>query len=207
MEKLPLNTAIQFEKMLKTYRLSMKTCIVAFLLSNVGWVMAYVAEIQKANDKIFVVSDKGTVLAEAKTDETRSVYEMRNHVKTFVGLIFSNNAETFKENIGKGLHLIDRKDGDALYEQFSRAKTLENYQKYNSRSEIQTDSLQINNGTEPYAGLFYGKQIIKYERETVVRPLAFKFDLVQARRSDENPTGLLIRELNFIQYTPKLDNP
>ena len=65
----------------------------------------------------------------------------------------------------RSLKLIERTDGLAIYEGFKRGQVLENYSKYNSRTLLEIDSIQVNVAIEPYNGVVYARQIALYQKD------------------------------------------
>lgn len=118
-------------------------------------------------------------------------------------LMFSHDAETFKDRIDLAFKLINRQDGLAIYQTFREGKVLENYNRYSIRTELQIDSVTVNVSSQPYTGIVYTQQKVLYPDEVQYVPIAAKFNLIQTYRSEDNPFGLQIKEFNFIEYNPK----
>ena len=160
--------AQNFNEAFKALKFITALAVALLFISNIVWFIFFSHEVEKLNNKIFVVSDNGTMTAVAKTEQTPSIYEAKNHIKTFMQMMFAHDAETFKDRINIGLKLIERTDGLAIYEGFKRGQVLENYSKYNSRTLLEIDSIQVNVAIEPYNGVVYARQIALYQKERVL---------------------------------------
>jgi hypothetical protein len=200
-----LGIAVNFSKAFTALKWITITSVLLLVASNAFWGWTYSENLKQARQTVYVVSDKGTTAAVESPLSTPSVYEARNHVKNFMRLMFSHDAETFKDRIDLGLKLISRQDGLAIYQTFREGKVLENYNRYNIRTELQIDSIKVDVDTEPYNGLVYSQQKVIYPDEVQYVPIAAKFNLTQTFRSEDNPFGLQIRDFNFIEYSPKTD--
>lgn len=196
--------AQNFNEAFKALKFITALAVALLFISNIVWFIFFSHEVEKLNNKIFVVSDNGTMTAVAKSEQTPSIYEAKNHVKTFMQMMFAHDAETFKDRINIGLKLIERTDGLAIYEGFKRGQVLENYSKYNSRTLLEIDSIQVNVAIEPYNGVVYARQIALYQKEKSMKPIAARFELIRTYRSEDNPFGLLLKNFTFIGYNPPI---
>lgn len=196
--------ATNFNQAFKVLQRITALSVALLFISNIIWVFVFTREVEQMNNKIYVVADNGTMSAVAAETAKPSVYEAKNHIKTFMSLMFSNDAENFKERINMALKMIERQDGLAIYESFKRGQVLENYAKYNSRTLLTIDSVRVNMAVEPYSGMVYCKQTVVYEKEKKIQAIAAKFELTRTLRSDENPFGLMLDKFAFIQYNPPL---
>lgn len=202
-----LGVAVNFSKAFTALKWLSITCVLLLFVSNAFWGWAYTNSLKEARQTVYMVSDKGTVAAVESPVATPSVYEARNHVKDFMKLMFSHDAETYKDRIELAFKLINRQDGLAIFQTFREGKVLENYNRFNIHTELQIDSVHVNVSTQPYTGTVYTQQKVIYPDEIQYVPIAARFFLVQTYRSEDNPYGLQIKDFNFIEYNPKRDLP
>lgn len=198
-----LGVAVNFSKAFTALKWITIAAVILLFASNAFWGWTYSNSLKQARQTVYVVSDKGTTAAVESPTATPSVYEARNHVKDFMRLMFSHDAETYKDRIDLAMKLINRQDGLAIFQTFREGKVLENYNRYNIHTELEIDSVKVNVATEPYSGMVYSKQKVIYPDEVQYVPIAAKFLLLQTYRSEDNPFGLQIKDFNFIQYNPK----
>ncbi|GAB4020683.1 hypothetical protein GO730_38160 [Spirosoma sp. HMF3257] len=198
-----LGVAVNFSKAFTALKWITIVTVLLLFISNAFWGWTYSTSLKEARQTVYVVSDKGTTAAVESPTATPSVYEARNHIKNFMRLMFSHDAETFKDRIDLAFKLINRQDGLAIYQTFREGKVLENYNRYSIRTELQIDSVTVNVSSQPYTGIVYTQQKVLYPDEVQYVPIAAKFNLIQTYRSEDNPFGLQIKEFNFIEYTPK----
>lgn len=153
-----------------------------------------------ASKRIYVVSQNGTFSALASQDGGASIYEIRNHIKTFVNLAFSYDENTFKPNLDNALNLISTADGKILYDQLKRGEVYENLVKLGIRTEAKIDSIFVDGQQEPYACRVYFRQVSKNASGTASAPIGARFEIVKVPRAEVNPHGLQIQKLAFIRY-------
>ncbi|WP_460640257.1 VirB8 family type IV secretion system protein [Larkinella harenae] len=199
-----LGTAVGFSKAFTALKWITLVAVLLLFISNAWWSWTYSTALAQARQTVYVVSDQGTAAAVESPTATPSVYEARNHIKNFMRLMFSHDAETYKDRIDLAFKLINRQDGLAIYQTFREGKVLENYNRYNIRTELQIDSITVNVSTEPYTGTVYTQQKVIYPDEVQRVPIAARFQLRQTYRSEDNPFGLQIKEFNFMDYTPQV---
>ena len=152
---------------------------------------------------MYVVSDGGTVAATLTGNYRPTVYEAKNHVRNFVALMHSHDAGNYVDRNNAALKLVDKKVGARLYNRMKRGGILEHYTRFNSRTEIEVDSVVVDMSVEPYKGSIYTRQLYKYDTESKLIPIAADFEMIRTHRSEWNPFGLLITNFDYKAYTPK----
>jgi hypothetical protein len=185
-------------------KVTITTLVGAFLLN--GILIYYILSLEdKVAKRVYVVTDSGTFPAILQQPRKVSVHEARNHVRTFLSTLFAHNAATYKERVEAGLHLIDKKGGARIVNDFSRGEVYENYVRLGTYTTLAVDSVVIDMGKRPISGKAYARQTIYLGEESKVYPIGIRFELMNTYRSDENPYGLLIENFDFIPYQPKID--
>jgi hypothetical protein len=172
-------------------------------LTNAGWAWAYFTSQRTGQERIYVASDGGTISAVLAKGYRPTVYEARNHIRHFATLLHAHDASTYAERLNAALKLIDKKAGSRLYNRMKKGGILEHYTRFNSRTELEIDSVVVNMSTEPYRGSVYTRQRYLYDNQSETIPIAADFELMRTHRSDANPFGLLIINWDYKNYQPQ----
>lgn len=176
------------------------TLVGAFLLN--GLLVYYIlTQSQTQAKRVYVVTDQGTFAALYEPERKVSIHEAKNHVKTFLSTMFAHDASTYKERVEGALHLISKTDGQRIISDFTKGKVYENYVRLGSRTSLQVDSVIIDVAKRPLAGKAYARQTIHLAGESQDFPIAIQFELYETYRSDQNPYGLLLQNMHYIQYS------
>ena len=157
----------------------------------------------RIQNKVYVVSDKGTFPAVYAPQREVSRFEADYHVRTFITTIFAHDANTYGHNMNLGLNLIDEPSGRRIASDYEKGEIVKKYVRYGVRTEVEIDSVQVNAHTLPMTGQAYFKQN-HFQGNDVRHTLAIgiKFNLAQVPRHDKNPWGLLLTDFDFIPYGP-----
>jgi hypothetical protein len=175
------------------------TLIGAFILN--GILVYYILSSKETQAKrVYVVTDSGTFPAILQETRKVSVYEARNHVRTFFSTLFAHDATNYKERVEAGLALIDKQSGQRIVNDFNKGEVYENYVRLGTYTTLEMDSVVIDVSTRPISGRAYARQTIFLGEESKAYPIGAKFELIETYRSDNNPYGLLIQKFDFIPY-------
>ena len=171
------------------------------VISNLGWAVFHLQEVEKAGqEKVYVISPEGSFQAKILPRGQTTIFEARNHVSAFMQLMFSHDELSYGEHIEAALHLIEKSEGAAIFEDFQKGQVHDNYIKYGSRSEVQIDSIALNMQREPFEGAVSGRQYVIYQDERRPLPIGANFSLIKVPRSEKNPHGLLLKDWKFVLY-------
>jgi hypothetical protein len=185
-------------------KVTITTLVGAFLLN--GILVYYILyNEEKEAKRVYVVTDAGTFPALLSERRKVSLPEAKNHVYTFLSTMFAHGASNYKERVENALHLIDKKGGGRIINDFNKGQVYENYVRLGTYTMLAVDSVAINMGTRPISGKAYARQTIYLGEESKVYPIGIRFELVDIYRSDENPYGLLIQNFDFIPYPLSTD--
>ncbi len=195
--------APDFSKTLKTTQQIAYIALGLLVVTNFIWASVYFSSRKKGEERVYVVSDATTVAARLVSDNKPTVYEAKNHVRNFTTLMHSHDASTYEERINSALKLIDKQVGALLYNRMKKGGILEHYTRFNSRTDMEVDSVIVNMSVEPYKGSVYSHQFYRYDTETETIPIAADFELIRVNRSDDNPFGLQITSFDYKPYTTK----
>jgi hypothetical protein len=192
-----------FNKAFKTLQWITTSSLLLGVLTNFIWAYAYFSSLRQGEERIYVVSDGGTVPAALASNYRPTVYEAKNHVKNFTILMHSHDASNYADRINAALKLIDKRVGARIYNRMKKGGILEHYTRFNSRTELQVDSVVVNMSIEPYRGSIYSQQRYIYDNQQETIPIAAEFELIRTHRSDANPFGLLITNFDYKTYALK----
>jgi hypothetical protein len=201
-----MNATLQtpnFNKAFKTTQRIAVASVGLLVLSNFIWATAYFLSAKKGEERVYVVSDGGTAAATLLSNYRPTVYEARNHARTFMTLMHAHDAGNYTDRINAALKLVDKKVGARLYNRMKKGGILEHYTRFNSRTEIELNSVVVDMSAEPYKGSVYSRQMYKYYTESKTIPIAADFEMIRTHRSDANPFGLLITNFDYKAYRPK----
>ncbi len=199
----PTLTAPNFNKAFRATQAIAITAVGLLVLSNFLWAGVYFAARRKGEERVYVVSDGGTVAATLASNYRPTIYEARNHARNFMSMMHSHDAGNYTERINAALKLVDKKIGARLYNRMKKGGILEHYTRFNSRTDIEVDSVVVDMSVEPYKGAIYTRQRYKYDTESETIPIAADFEMIRSHRSEVNPFGLLITNFDYKAYTPK----
>ncbi len=195
--------APNFNKAFRTTQAIAITAVGLLVLSNFIWASAYFIARKDGEERVYVVSDGGTVAATLTGSYRPTVYEAKNHARNFMSLMHAHDAGNYADRINAALKLVDKKVGARLYNRMKKGGILEHYTRFNSRTEIEVDSVVVDVSAEPYKGSIYTRQLYKYDTESQLIPIAADFEMIRTHRSEANPFGLLITNFDYKAYSPK----
>lgn len=197
--------APDFNKTLKTTQHLARLAMLLLVASNLVWALVYFSSRSKGEERVYLVSDNGTLSASLASNYKPSIYEGKNHVRNFMTLMHSHDASNYAERINSALKLIDKQIGARLYNKMKQGGILEHYTRFNSRTVMEVDSVTINMGIEPYRGSIYARQKYLYDTEEETIPVAADFEMIRTHRSEANPFGLQIINFDYKSYNPPLE--
>ncbi|MDJ1505229.1 hypothetical protein [Xanthocytophaga agilis] len=197
--------APDFDKTLKTTQRIATVSLLLLVVSNLLWSFIYFSAKRKGEERVYVVSDNTTLAASLASNYKPTIYEGKNHVRNFMTLMHSHDASNYADRINAALKLIDKQVGARLYNKMKQGGILEHYTRFNSRTEMEIDSVNINMSVEPYKGAIYARQKYLYDNESEIIPIAADFDMIRTHRSDANPFGLQITNFDYKAYNPPVE--
>ena len=163
------------------------------------WMSYSFAERQR--QKIYVLDNGRSLMVALSQDlsQNRPV-EAREHVRRFHELFFtlSPDKAAIESNIGRALLMADR---SALsYYKVLQEKGFFNRLIAGDISQmVKVDSIVCDFGKYPYDVRTYARQRILRESNITERSLVTTCRLVNTVRSDNNPQGFMIEELNIVE--------
>lgn len=150
--------------------------------------------VEASRQKIYVLDNGQSLLLALRSDisENRNA-ESKNHVKRFHELFFTlePDKEYIQNNIKEALYLADQ-SAMKQYRTFKENNLYNRVIASDISMTIQTDSVQVDFSSYPYAFEYYGKQKIVRKSNTTIRKLITSGSLRNISRTDNNTHGFLI---------------
>ncbi len=190
----------EFAKTINAYRKVLIVIVVCFsvLLLAVGYL--YVKERGKHEDKIYVISDNGRFIARQTNTDALFDFDIKNDLKVFCQNMFAYDQYNYSANIETALNLIDVPGGKRIYNDVKTSGIYENLKKFNARTTIKMDSINLDLKARPISALVYLTQTVMYSDQKIQLAIGAKMNLVSANRSEQNPFGILITNFDYIPY-------
>ena len=186
--------------LIKSNRSIFLSAIVISGLLNIIMAILVFMYSSEAKEHVYFISENAAYKGVALDSKERNDAEMKNHSFLFMYNMFSHDQYNYEKRVNKALLLIDKPSGMYLYKQLSDAKIIDKYRKYNSRTELEVDSVLIDHNSNPITARAYCKQYAVYSDHREKLPLAAKFGVVSTFRSDANPHGLQLVNFEVIAY-------
>lgn len=156
-------------------------------------------------DNVYLLSSEHTLAAE-RTDGSfhRSNYELMAFAKVFLEKAFAHNEYTWEQNMTEVTDLMDKESARLFLSKMDESiEAL--YKERNAISTVMLNEVEVNTATQPYEVLLYytthlqfaatGEAI--YEDASVEGGLYFQ--IKPLTRSPQNPFGMQVRNLKFLQ--------
>lgn len=181
--------------------------LLGFITTTVIYYFQYKQLVDTKNDQVYVVTDNGTLSAYLTQERDITPFEAKYLSEIFIRSMFAHDAESYERHLDDALHLIDEPSGLMVVEQFDKGKVKDNYIRWGSRTEVRIDSVKImSNGIPAQAKAFFKQRhYIGTELKTELA-IALQYNIVKTYRSDHNPFGLQIANLDFIPYQEPSNN-
>jgi hypothetical protein len=189
-----------FSKTINGYKKVYVVTVISYtiLLLLLGYL--YITEKLKHEEKIYVISDSGRFIAKQTASDFMYDFDMKNQVRLFCEKMFAYDTQTFNKNVEEALNLIDDYGGKRIYNDLSKSGVYETLKKYNARTTITIVSVILDINKRPVSGVFYCTQTVQFSDQSTKLPIAAKFNLVSATRSEKNPFGMMITNFDYIKY-------
>ena len=162
--------------------------------------------VDQQKEVIYVSTPNGTYQATQASQREVHPVEINKHSEQFIRTMFSHDADSYKDRISQAMYLITKKDGAMIVEQFegTRGKNdgvRDNYIRWGSRTEVTLDSIKTTGrGIMPEVKAYFKQQHFIGSEMKSELSVALKYNVVDTYRSDNNPYGLQITNLDFIPY-------
>lgn len=153
----------------------------------------------EAENRIYILS-AGQALAATATDRNDNIeIEARDHIDRFHWLFFTlePDEKANMDGIRRAMYLADR-SAKVLYDNFKEAGFYTGIVSGNISQRIRTDSIVLEMNTYPYKFREYAIQQLIRTTSITNRRLITSGTLRHVMRSDNNPHGFLIENLQVI---------
>lgn len=198
MEFKSLNNIETSFRQLRTYSFVFAGVCAAVMLISV-WQSYSFAEAQR--QKIYVLDNGKSLLVALSQDlsQNRPV-EAREHVRRFHELFFtlSPDKAAIESNLNRALLMAD-KSAMSYYKVLMEKGFFNRLIAGNISQMVKVDSMQCDFSRYPYCVTTYARQRILRESNITERSLVTTCRLVNAVRSENNPQGFMLEELNIIE--------
>lgn len=156
---------------------------------------------ERQRQKIYVLDNGKSLLVALSQDlsQNRPV-EAREHVRRFHELFFtlSPDKSAIESNLNRALLMADR-SALSYYKALSEKGFFNRLIAGNISQMIQIDSIRCGFDSYPYQVTTYARQRIVRESRITERSLITTCRLVNAVRSDNNPQGFMLENLNVVE--------
>ena len=155
---------------------------------------------EKQRQKIYVLDQGKSLLLALQTDAVLSKdVEIRDHVTRFHELMFtlSPQKQTIQENLDRAFNLADRSAFDYsqdLAEKGYYARIVS----ANISQQMIVDSVKFVSSTYPWQVKTYARQYVVRESKVSLYSFVSTCQVIEGRRSDANPHGMLIERFKVI---------
>lgn len=163
------------------------------------WTSYRFAEAQR--QKIYVLDQgKSLILALSQDMAQNRPVEAREHVRRFHELFFtlSPDKAAIESNLNRALLMADR-SALSYYKALSEKGFFNRLIASGISQTVRIDSIRCNFDSYPYQVTTYARQRIMRESTITERSLVTTCRLINAVRSDNNPQGFLLENLNVIE--------
>ena len=163
------------------------------------WKSYRFAEAQR--QKIYVLDQgKSLILALSQDMAQNRPVEAREHVRRFHELFFtlSPDKAAIESNLNRALLMADR-SALSYYKALSEKGFFNRLIAGGISQTVRIDSIRCNFDSYPYQVTTYARQRIMRESTITERSLVTTCRLINAVRSDNNPQGFLLENLNVIE--------
>lgn len=173
--------------------------ICAVVTVTAVWMSYSFAERQR--QKIYVLDNGRSLMVALSQDlaQNRPV-EAREHVRRFHELFFtlSPDKAAIESNVGRALQMAD-KSALSYYKVLQEKGFFNRLIAGGISQTVRIDSIRCNFDSYPYQVTTYARQRIMRESTITERSLVTTCRLINAVRSDNNPQGFLLENLNVIE--------
>ena len=198
---------------IKDYRRAFEAMRFLAVFSFLGFVGAtafyfyqYRDMVDQQKEIIYVSTPGGTFQAVQASQREVHPVEITKHSEQFIRYMFAHDAETYQEHIDQAMHLINQKDGVLIVEQFEgpsgkKEGVRDGYIRWGSRTEVMIDSIKtVSNELMPSVKTYFKQRHFIGSELKSELAVALQYRVVDTYRSDKNPFGLQITNLDFIPY-------
>lgn len=177
-------------------------CFVVLCLSSTIYTVYETYEFaERQREKVYVLDNgKSLMVALSQDISTNRPVEAREHIRRFHELFFtvSPDEKAIKDNVSRALNMAD-KSAYNLYQDMKEKGFYNRLISGNIFQRYETDSIVCDFDHYPYKAFNYGKTYIVRESNITQRLLVTTCELINTVRSDNNPQGFMIKNLNIVE--------
>ena len=168
-----------------------------FALAVSLWALSFA---EKQREKIYVLDQGKSLLLALQTDAVLSKdVEIRDHVTRFHELMFtlSPQKQTIQENLDRAFNLADRSAFD-YSQDLAEKGYYSRIVSANISQQMMVDSVKFVSSTYPWQVKTHARQYVVRESKVSLYSFVSTCQVIEGRRSDANPHGLLIERFKVI---------
>ena len=159
------------------------------------------------NGVIYIPSPQGTIFAsrEILTDQRERLdFEVINFSNQWLRDSFAHSANNYRENLNRAMSVMNQQSAAKLRSQFTEEKLYETYKVASSVSTIKITEQHFNEEKYPYKlDIFYNVHMDFLSGNNYNEARDFEqgvaLEIISVPRCKENPYGLMINNLKWIQ--------
>jgi conjugative transposon TraK protein len=188
-------------------RLSIGSMILSAIVSTVAIREGY-SYATRSGGRIYLLLD-GKVLEAVAGDRGENVpVEARDHLQTFHRWFFNLDPDDkqIRASIGKALYLADG-SAKALYDDEVEKGYIAGLISGNISQRVHLDSIWLDMDSKPYAFRCVGRDTLTRSTSVTTRTLVTRGYLRPVERSDNNPHGFLIENLEVVENNDGITKP
>lgn len=156
------------------------------------------SQVRRADQRIFVLAS-GKVLTALASDRRDNIQiEAKDHLRTFHERFFdlSPSETAIRDGINRALPLADR-SAERAYNDRREQNFYTNLVSGGIVQRLAVDSITLDLSVEPFRFFFYGTERLERASSFLRKRLITKGTLRTVARSEDNPHGFLIRDLEI----------
>lgn len=188
-------------------RLSLWSIIASLVISTVAIKTGF-SYAARMSGRIYLLLD-GKVMEAVAGDRGDNVpVEARDHLQTFHRLFFNLDPDEkeIRASIGKALYLADG-SAKALYDDEVERGYIAGLISGNISQRVHLDSIWLDLDSKPYAFRCIGQDTLTRSTSITTRRLVTRGYLLPVERSDNNPHGFLIENLEVVENNDGITKP
>ena len=201
-----METIKDYVRAFQAMRLIAMFSFMGFVGATVFYFIQYRDMVDQQKEIIYVSTPSGTFQAVQASQREVHPVEINKHSEQFIKTMFSHDADTYKDHLELAMNLINKKDGMLIVEQFEgppgkNKSVRDNYVRWGSRTEVMIDSIKtVSNEMMPQVKAYFKQRHFIGSELKSELAIGLQYRVVDTYRSDKNPFGLQITDLDFIPY-------
>ena len=207
-----LSNLVTYKSSFSLLRISLVLVILIFSLSFIGLYYYTSKELEKANNRVFLLEASGNMMVAGAMDVvSREDFELmvEDHIRDFYQLFFSFDENNYSDNTERALKLIGS-SGLELFDNYRRDNVLSRLREANAVVEIQVEQVIIDvKNINNIRAQVKAVQTTRAGNNSISRRMDSNvFNIIKkgVTRTLDNPHGLRIENLVIVDKSEVKDN-